>query len=60
LGRKERDLVRVIMLAPPGAGKGTQGERIAERYGVPHIASGDIFRDEVQRQTPLGQQIKSY
>ncbi len=52
--------MRVIMLAPPGAGKGTQGERIAERYGVPHIASGDIFRDEVQRQTPLGKQLKSY
>jgi adenylate kinase len=58
--RKERDLVRVIMLAPPGAGKGTQGERIADRYGVPHIASGDIFRDEVARQTEFGQQIRRY
>ena len=45
--------MRVIMLAPPGAGKGTQGERIAARYGVPHISSGEIFRDEVTRQTPL-------
>jgi adenylate kinase len=48
------------MLAPPGAGKGTQGERIAARYGVPHISSGDIFRDETARQTPLGQQLSGY
>jgi adenylate kinase len=52
--------LRVIMLAPPGAGKGTQGERIAARYGVPHIASGDIFRDEVARQTPLGERLRGY
>jgi adenylate kinase len=52
--------MRVIMLAPPGAGKGTQGERIAARYGVPHISSGEIFRDEVTRQTPLGKQIGGY
>ena len=52
--------MRVIMLAPPGAGKGTQGERIAARYGVPHISSGEIFRDEVARQTPLGKQIGGY
>ncbi len=52
--------MRVIMLAPPGAGKGTQGERIAARYGVPHIASGDIFRDEVARQTPLGKELSGY
>jgi adenylate kinase len=52
--------MRVIMLAPPGAGKGTQGERIAARYGVPHISSGEIFRDEVARQTPLGKQLGGY
>jgi len=52
--------MRVIMLAPPGAGKGTQGERIAARYGVPHISSGDIFRDEVARQTPLGKELSGY
>jgi adenylate kinase len=52
--------MRVIMLAPPGAGKGTQGERIAERYGVPRIGSGDLFRDEVARQTPLGKTLQSY
>ena len=52
--------MRVIMLAPPGAGKGTQGERIAARYEVPHISSGEIFRDEVARQTPLGKQLGGY
>jgi adenylate kinase len=48
------------MLAPPGAGKGTQGERIATRYRVPHISSGEIFRDETARQTPLGQQLSGF
>jgi adenylate kinase len=48
------------MLGPPGAGKGTQGERIADRYQVPHISSGEIFRDEVARQTPLGVRLSGY
>lgn len=52
--------MRVIMLAPPGAGKGTQGERIASRYGVPHISSGEIFRAEAARETPLGQRLRGY
>src|SRR6202034_474538 len=52
--------MRVIMLAPPGAGKGTQGERIASRYGVPHISSGELFREEVARQTELGKTLRGY
>jgi len=52
--------MRVIMLAPPGAGKGTQSERIAARYGVPHISSGDTFRQEMAGQTPLGAQMRGY
>ena len=52
--------MRVIMLGPPGSGKGTQGERIASRYGVPHISSGEIFRDEVGRQTETGQTLRRY
>ncbi|HVT70971.1 MAG TPA: adenylate kinase [Trebonia sp.] len=52
--------MRVIMLAPPGAGKGTQGERIAGRYGVPHVSSGEIFRAEAARDTPLGQRLRGY
>jgi len=52
--------MRVIMLGPPGAGKGTQGERIAGRYGVPHISSGELFRDEVARQTEAGKTLQRY
>ena len=52
--------MRVIMLGPPGAGKGTQGERIASRYGVPHISSGELFRDEVARQTDTGKTLQRY
>ena len=52
--------MRVIMLAPPGAGKGTQGERIADKYGATHISSGDIFRDEVARKTPIGKELSGY
>jgi adenylate kinase len=52
--------MRVIMLAPPGAGKGTQGERIAVRYGVPHISSGDLFREETARHSELGERLRGY
>jgi adenylate kinase len=52
--------MRVIMLGPPGSGKGTQGERIAGRYGVPHISSGELFRDEVARQTETGKTLQRY
>jgi adenylate kinase len=48
------------MLAPPGAGKGTQGERIADRYGVTHISSGDLFRQETAQHTPLGERVRGY
>jgi adenylate kinase len=46
-----------VLIAPPGAGKGTQGTRIAEIYGVPHISSGELLRSEVARQTPKGRLI---
>lgn len=52
--------MRVIMLAPPGAGKGTQSGRIAARYGVPHISSGELFREETARQTALGERLRGY
>jgi adenylate kinase len=52
--------MRVVMLAPPGAGKGTQGQRIADRYAVPHISSGDIFRAEVASGSPLGNRLRGY
>lgn len=50
--------MRLIILGPPGAGKGTQAERIAGSRGIPHISTGDIFRDNIRRETPLGKQVK--
>jgi len=48
----------VIFLGPPGAGKGTQARQIAESYGVPHLSTGDMFREHVSRNTPLGLRAK--
>lgn len=52
--------MRVIMLGPPGAGKGTQAVRIAEAYGIPHISTGDMFRANLKNETELGMEAKSY
>jgi len=52
--------VRLVMLGPPAAGKGTQARLLADRLKVPHVASGDLLRDAVRRRTPLGMQAKSY
>jgi adenylate kinase len=52
--------VRVVLLGPPGAGKGTQAQVIADRLGVPAISTGDIFRANVSGNTELGLQAKSY
>jgi adenylate kinase len=52
--------MRIVLLGPPGAGKGTQAKRLAERYGLAIIGTGDIFRDHVARGTPLGTQAKEY
>jgi len=48
----------VILLGPPGAGKGTQAQRIAQRYQLPHLSTGDMFRDNIQRETDLGKKAK--
>jgi adenylate kinase len=48
------------MLAPPGAGKGTQAKRLAAHYGIAHLSSGEIFRKEVQAQTEIGLRIAGY
>src|ERR1700758_3830456 len=48
----------VIFLGPPGAGKGTQAKQISESYGVPHLSTGDMFREHVSRVTPLGLRAK--
>jgi adenylate kinase len=49
--------LRVVLLGPPGGGKGTQGERLAAIYAVPHLSAGEILRSEVSRRTPLGTRI---
>jgi adenylate kinase len=50
----------MLLLAPPGAGKGTQGERLAARHGVRHIAAGDLLRAEAQAGGPIGEEIAAY
>jgi adenylate kinase len=52
--------MRILMIAPPGAGKGTQGALIAAHFSIPHIATGELLRDHVARQTPLGQAVQTY
>ena len=51
---------RLVLLGPPGAGKGTQAERIKAKYPIPHISTGDLFRANVAEGTPLGVQAKTY
>ena len=50
--------MRLIILGPPGAGKGTQAAKIAERFAIPAISTGDIFRAHIKNETPLGKQVK--
>jgi len=52
--------VRLLLIGAPGSGKGTQAEKLAERFGIAHISSGDLLRQHVQDQTTLGRTIKSY
>ena len=52
--------MKIIMLGAPGAGKGTQAKMIADKYGVPHISTGDIFRANIKNGTELGMEAKKY
>ncbi|MDI6888280.1 MAG: adenylate kinase [Methanocellales archaeon] len=52
--------MRFVLLGPPGAGKGTQAERLAKKYGIPHIATGDILRQSIKERTKSGMIAKSY
>ena len=52
--------MKIIMLGAPGAGKGTQAKRIAQRYGIPHVSTGDIFRANIKNGTELGMKAKAY
>lgn len=49
--------MKLLFIGPPGAGKGTQAGRVAERLGIPHVSTGDMFRDHVARQTDLGKKV---
>lgn len=50
----------IIMLGAPGAGKGTQAVRLSEQYGLPHISTGDLFRENLKNKTPIGERAKAY
>jgi adenylate kinase len=52
--------MKVLLIGPPGSGKGTQGERLATGFGLTHIAAGDLLRAEVEAGTPLGRQVAGY
>lgn len=52
--------MKIIMLGAPGAGKGTQAKRIAKKYNIPHISTGDIFRANIKEGTELGKRAKEY
>lgn len=50
----------IILMGPPGAGKGTNAKRIASHYGIPHISTGDMFREAIKNKTPLGELANKY
>ena len=54
------DQMRLLLIGAPGAGKGTQAELLAKRFGIAHISSGDLLRQHVREQTSIGRTIKSY
>ena len=53
-------MMKLLLIGPPGAGKGTQASKLSEVFGIPAISTGDIFRENVKNQTPLGIEAKSY
>jgi len=53
-------MIRIVLLGPPGSGKGTQASALEAKHGIPHIASGDLLRANVKENTALGQQAKPY
>ena len=53
-------MLNIVLMGPPGAGKCTQAERIVASYNIPHISTGDMFREAIKAQTPLGKLAQSY
>lgn len=53
-------MLNLILFGPPGSGKGTQAAKLVEKYGLLHISTGDLFRSEIENQTPLGLEAKSF
>lgn len=51
--------MNIIIFGPPGAGKGTQAEKIIDHYNLPHLSTGNIFRENIKNETPLGKKVKS-
>ena len=51
-------MINMVIFGPPGAGKGTQSEKLIEKYGMVHISTGDLFRADLKNDTPLGKQVK--
>lgn len=51
--------MRIIIFGPPGAGKGTQASLISEKYDIPHLSTGEIFRSAIKNETPLGKKVKA-
>ena len=52
--------VYIVLLGPPGAGKGTQAEKISEVYNLAHVSTGDLFRANIRENTELGKKVKEY
>jgi adenylate kinase len=53
-------MLNIVLFGPPGAGKGTQSERLIEKYGLIHLSTGDVFRANIKGETELGKLAKSY
>lgn len=59
LASKVKMVMRLLFIGPPGAGKGTQAGKVAARLGIPHVSTGEMFRDHVARSTDLGKQVEA-